>query len=108
MPYPIENLFRKPVEFVPATASIGACAALWTHSELFMVTPAIGGLASIGLLLHAAWRGRQGMEVVRFQRNLKRLPLYVMTADDIPASARELFLGMGFRWDQRQIGRAHV
>lgn len=105
MPYPIENLFRKPVEFVPATASIGACAALWTHSELFMVTPAIGGLASIGLLLHAAWRGRQGMEVVRFQRNLKRLPLYVMTADDIPASARELFLGMGFRWDQRHTQR---
>ncbi len=105
MSYPIENLFRKPVELIPATASITSCAALWMHSDLFMVTPAIGGLASIGLILHATWRGRQGMRVVKFQRNLKRLPLYVMTSDEIPWSAKELFLGMGFRWDQRHTQR---
>lgn len=107
MSYPIENLFRKPVELIPATTSITTCAALWMHSDLFMVTPAINGLASIGLILHAAWRGRQGMQIVRFQKNLKRLPLYVMTSDEIPWSAKELFLGMGFRWDQRHTQRLY-
>ena len=105
MAYPIENLFRKPVEFIPAAASISACSALWLHPDVFMVTPAISGLASVGLALHAAWRGRQAMNIVKFQRNLKRLPLYVMTADEIPVSAREVFLGMGFRWDQRHTQR---
>lgn len=98
MAYPVENQFRKPVELFSSLAALAATGVLWSHPDLFLVTPATGAVTTVGLLTLAIVRGRQAMRLIRFQRNLRRLPGYVIPAADIPCSAKEVFLGRGFRW----------
>ena len=50
-------------------------------------------------------RFRQAQVVLRYRRQLRRLPRYVMTSREIPVSHQRLFLGRGFRWDQRHTHR---
>jgi conjugative coupling factor TraD (TOL family) len=105
MKYPIENLFRPPVEYIPALTSLIAAIGLVTvHSLFFMPKPLIIG-GALSLVVHSAWRFRQALRVSRFQRNLKRLPTYVIKTTEIPVSKSRLFLGMGFKWDQRHTQR---
>jgi len=42
---------------------------------------------------------------MRYQRNMRRLPIYRLRADKIPLSRHKLFLGKGFRWTQRHTQR---
>ncbi|EEU8500043.1 conjugative coupling factor TraD, PFGI-1 class, partial [Salmonella enterica] len=37
-------------------------------------------------------------QIVRYHRNLLRLPRYALTSRKIPVSSQRLFLGKGFRW----------
>lgn len=105
MGYPVENLFRRPWEFASAATSFSAATALWLFPAAFMVTPGVAVLASGGLAVHGAWRAHEGMTLLKFRRNLRQLPMYVLKASEIPVSDKELFLGMGFRWDQRHTQR---
>ena len=50
-------------------------------------------------------RGRQAWRVLRYQRNMRRLPVYQMRSRQIPLSRRKLFLGRGFRWTQQHTQR---
>jgi hypothetical protein len=50
-------------------------------------------------------RSRQAGGVLRYQRNLRRLPTYRVKASQIPLSRRKLFLGRGFRWTQKHTQR---
>jgi len=45
------------------------------------------------------------MKIIRYRRNLRRLPRYVMSTKQIPVSHRRLFLGRGFRWTQKHTQR---
>lgn len=56
--------------------------------------------AALGLL--RAW---QGLDVLRYRRRLRSLPRYRLDARRIPTSRHKLFLGRGFRWDQRHSQR---
>src|SRR5688572_28325192 len=96
--YPIEALLRPPVELVSTVvagaAAWLACIAPWA----WMTTPAVARGAAAGLLVHALVRLRQGLRVLRFQHNLRRLPDYRLRPSQIPVNATRLFLGRGFRW----------
>ncbi len=105
MGYPIENLFRPAVEYTPAFVSLSGAILLVSAHEWFFLPKEVVGIAALGLVGHAAWRARQGFKVSRFQRNLIRLPKYVIQTSDIPVSKSRLFLGMGFKWDQRHTQR---
>lgn len=108
MAHPYENLFRRPYEAVSSIAALASVGALWTFQGLFLVTPATGGILSAGLLSLAAIRARQARRLVRFQRNLRRLPTYSLAADEIPCSSTELFLGKGFYWTQEHTQRLYI
>lgn len=108
MAHPYENLFRRPYEAVSSIAALASVGALWTFQGLFLVTPATGGMLSAGLLSLAAIRARQARRLVRFQRNLRRLPTYSLAADEIPCSSTELFLGKGFYWTQEHTQRLYI
>jgi conjugal transfer pilus assembly protein TraD len=99
MSYPINNLFRPPVELVSAVTSLGAAVMLTTTASTLGVSPSItiGGCSV--LLAMATARTHQALRVLRFQRNLRVLPTYRVTSDDIPWSEEEMFLGMGFWWE---------
>jgi conjugal transfer pilus assembly protein TraD len=105
MPYPVENLFRKPYELIPATASLVAAPTAFAFRELLQLSPAAAFAFALGCLAHSGWRINQAKKIIQFQRNLRRLPQYTLTADEIPWSDKELFLGLGFRWDQRHTQR---
>lgn len=105
MDYPFENLFRRPYEAVSATAALVAIGIMWSFQGLLLITPLTGGVLTIGLMLLAIVRARQANYLIRFQRNLRRLPVYELTADEIPVSSRELFMGKGFRWTQQHAQR---
>ncbi|MDX1656578.1 MAG: type IV conjugative transfer system coupling protein TraD, partial [Candidatus Competibacteraceae bacterium] len=61
--------------------------------------------AALGLAGVAGVRARQGLRVVRYQRNLRRLPDFRMAPERIPVSNQRLYLGRGFRWGQQHTQR---
>ncbi len=105
MAYPVENLLRPPVEYVAAGTSLLAAMIVATAPEWFLMPDTISQAATIAFIAHAVWRIRQARQVTRYQKNLRRLPKYTLASKDIPWSERKLFLGMGFRWDQRHTQR---
>lgn len=96
--YALEALLRPPVEFYSTvTAGCGALICL-TQAPLLMLTPWQARLMACALMMLALRRGWQGWHIVRYHRNLLRLPRYALTCRKIPVSRQRLFLGKGFRW----------
>lgn len=108
MKYPIDNYFRKPVEFVSSAVSFTTATALPFYASQFGVSPWITGLTALSLLSMGGWRMRQGVAVMRFQMNLRWLPKYELLSEDIPWSKTEMFLGMGFWWGQQHTQRLYL
>ena len=108
MAYPIDNLFRKPVEFIAAAASLTVAAVIGAGSPWIGFSKWATWCMVLFLVLHAVWRARSGWEIVKFQVNLRWLPKYELASDAIPLSRSELFLGMGFWWDQRHTQRLYL
>ena len=103
--HPIEALLRPPVElwstlvaFATAAIAIGAPWAL-------MMPPGVAYAAGFALTILGLVRGRQAWRVLRYQRNMRRLPTYTVRSSKIPLSRRKLFLGRGFRWTQKHTQR---
>ncbi len=101
-----DNRLRPVIEFIPATVLVGLAVVLLHDPVLFF--PLLPGLAEVtaagfgALGLLRAW---QGFRLVRYRRQLRRLPRYVLPAKRIPLSRHKLFLGRGFPWDQRHSQR---
>ena len=104
--YQIEAFLRPPAEFY--SVGIAACAAFVCVAApgLLMMPPPVAYGAAVALVaLVAVPRAVQGWRVVRYQRNLKRLPRYALRSDRVPVSKHRLFLGRGFRWEQQHTQR---
>lgn len=103
--YPIEALLRSPVELWSAVCAF-ACALLAGLAPwAIMMTPSVG-YATAGLLtLLGLIRTRGALFVLRYQRNMRKLPRYEIAAQDIPVSRQRLFLGKGFLWQQKHTQR---
>lgn len=101
----IEALLRPAVEFnsavVAAVAAYICMAAPWAVA----LAPSVSYVMACGFAMFAVIRARQGMKVLRYRRNLRRLPRYVMSSRQMPVSRRRLFLGRGFRWTQKHTQR---
>ncbi|WP_127476738.1 type IV conjugative transfer system coupling protein TraD [Sulfurivermis fontis] len=101
-----DNRLRPAVEFLPATVLTGLAGTLVTQPD--NIAPLMPGVATAtaGLFAAAAaWRTVQGARVLAYRSRLRRLPRYVLRGDQIPWSSTRLFLGRGFRWDQRHSQR---
>ncbi|MFQ6591071.1 MULTISPECIES: type IV conjugative transfer system coupling protein TraD [Pseudomonas] len=101
----IETLLRPAVElFTVTVCAIGAFLSLFAPWSLAL-TPLFGIAASAFFLLFGWIRLRQALFVLRYRRNIRRLPRYVMTSKNVPVSNRRLFIGIGFKWEQRHTQR---
>jgi len=105
MTYPLEALLRPAYELRAAAVSGVGAAAVLTSPATFMLTPDLAWSFAALFLFHATWRLCQGLHIVRYRRNLRRLRSYVLTSEEFPWSPERLFLGRGFRWDQRHTQR---
>ncbi|MBT3093526.1 MAG: type IV conjugative transfer system coupling protein TraD [Candidatus Thiodiazotropha sp. (ex Lucina pensylvanica)] len=101
-----DNRLRPVVEFVPAAFFTTGAAMLYTAPvTYFPIVPALAQVTALVFAGLGGWRLWQGWRVCRYQGYLRRLPRYVLNADEVPVSDHKLFLGRGFRWDQRHTQR---
>lgn len=105
--YLLEGLLRPPVEFYPAAAH-AACAYVCSVAPWSLALhPAIGYGLAAGFGGISYLRFRQGWRIVRYHRNLKRLPHYALTSRQIPVNKKFLFLGRGFEWQPEHTQRLY-
>ena len=101
-----DNRLRPVVEFLPAAVFlIGSSYLALMPERFFPMLPCISTITAIVFLGLGCWRLWQAIGVCRYQRYLRRLPRYQLDADYIPLSHHKLFLGRGFKWDQRHTQR---
>lgn len=108
MPYPIDNPFRPPVEFISTGVSLASSAVLAVLGHRLGADLGVTVIGSSALAILALWRARQGVAILRFHRHLRWLPRYQVHSDQIPCSAKEIFLGMGFWWTQKHTQRLYL
>ncbi|EHI5302073.1 conjugative coupling factor TraD, PFGI-1 class, partial [Salmonella enterica] len=84
--YVMEALLRPAVELNTAVAA--GCAAFICVSAPWAVAlaPSVSYMTAGAFAALAAVRTRQGLKILRYRRNLKRLPRYVMTSRQVPVS----------------------
>jgi conjugative coupling factor TraD (TOL family) len=103
----IENLLRAPHEFRSTLALLAAGGWIVAQPTLFAMTPAIAAGVTILASAYAAQRAWSGWQLLRYQRGMRRMPKYELSAEDIPWSKTGLFLGRGFEWDARHTQRLY-
>jgi conjugative coupling factor TraD (TOL family) len=103
----LEALLRPPIELWSMLSAGSAAFTTLFAPHYLMLTDSLSYPVSFGLGMLAFIRGSQAFRVIRYQRNMKRLPLYQMRPDNIPVSQSRLFLGRGFRWYQEHSQRLY-
>ena len=103
--YVSEALLRPAVELNTAVVSGMAAYVCVQAPWAVALAPSVSYVTAAGFAALAVTRTHQGMKIIRYRRNLRRLPRYVMSTKQIPVSHRRLFLGQGFRWTQKHTQR---
>ena len=105
--YVVETLLRPAVEFNSALVSLCAASICEFSPWAVALNPTIGHGAAACFMVFGYRRFKQGYRIIRFRRNILRLPDYALTSAQIPVSQRNLFLGKGFAWEQKHTQRLH-
>lgn len=96
-----ENVYRYPYEFVGvaaySAAAFAAASLPMPGMAQLIAIPAFAGLASL--------RAKGGLRIRKYRKNIRNLPYYALTPDQIPVSDKALFIGKGFRWTQTHTQR---
>lgn len=103
--YPVEALLRPPVELWSAVAALAGGGIMVVAPSAFLMPPDVAYATALLLFALAAKRGSEGIRVLRYRRNIRRLPKYSLSAGKVPVSRYKLFLGQGFRWTQMHTQR---
>ncbi len=103
----IESLLRPAVELNTVAVAVSAAFVSATAPWSLALTPSVGYGVACGFGVLAWVRWNEASVVLRYRRNMRRLPRFEMTSSQIPTSRNALYLGMGFRWDQRHTQRLH-
>lgn len=103
--YAIDSLLRPAVElYTVAVCAAGAFLCVFAPWA-FALTPLFGAVSAAGFMVLGIIRFKQACRVLRYRRNIRRLPHYTMTSKEVPVSNERLFIGLGFRWQQRHTQR---
>ncbi|MAM55825.1 MAG: conjugative coupling factor TraD, PFGI-1 class [Salinicola sp.] len=105
--HPLESLLRPAVELYTFWVCLGCAAlSLWAPWSLALA-PSVGLITAAGFLAFGLWRLRQAWTVLRYRRNMRRLPRFALSSRQVPVSKRHLWLGKGFQWQARHTQRVH-
>ncbi|WP_432399765.1 type IV conjugative transfer system coupling protein TraD [Pantoea allii] len=103
--YVMESLLRPAVEMYSATVAGSATFICLTAPWSVALAPSVSWITAAGFGVLALKRTSQGLKILRYRRNIRRLSRYALTSDQIPVSRRHLFLGKGFQWSPRHTQR---
>ncbi|MFB4355975.1 type IV conjugative transfer system coupling protein TraD [Pantoea sp. BS_4] len=103
--YVMESLLRPAVELYSATVAGSATFICLTAPWSVALAPSVSWVTAAGFGVLALKRTSQGLKILRYRRNIRRLSRYALTSDQIPVSRRLLFLGKGFQWSPRHTQR---
>lgn len=101
----IETLLRPAVELYSASAAAAAGYICVTAPWALVLAPSVSYTMAAGFAVFAGIRAKQGLKILRYRRNIRRLPRYVMNSEQVPVSHQRLFIGRGFRWQQKHTQR---
>lgn len=104
-PHAVEVLLRPAVELYTVAVCAGAALVCMVAPWSLALSPLLGFGSALAFLAFGGIRLRDAMAILRYRRNIRRLPRYVMTSRQVPVSRQRLFIGRGFRWDQRHTHR---
>ncbi|UXS01866.1 type IV conjugative transfer system coupling protein TraD [Agrobacterium tumefaciens] len=104
-PHAVEVLLRPAVELYTVAVCAGAALVCMVAPWSLALSPLLGSGSALAFLVFGGIRLREAMAILRYRRNIRRLPRYVMTSRQVPVSRQRLFIGRGFRWDQRHTHR---
>ena len=104
-PHAVEVLLRPAVELYTVAVCTGAAILCLVAPWSLALNPLLGLGSALAFLTFGAIRLRDAWAILRYRRNIRRLPRYVMTSRDVPVSQQRLFVGRGFRWEQRHTHR---
>ncbi|MCB2068626.1 MAG: type IV conjugative transfer system coupling protein TraD, partial [Ottowia sp.] len=102
---PVEVLLRPAVELYTAAVCAGAAFLSVVAPWSLALNPVLGIGSALAFTLFGSIRLHQALVILRYRRNIRRLPRYVMTSRDVPVSQQRLFIGRGFQWEQRHTHR---
>ncbi|MCI4239520.1 type IV conjugative transfer system coupling protein TraD [Dickeya dianthicola] len=102
---PVEVLLRPAVELYTVAVCAGAVLLCLTAPWSLALSPDIGIGSALAFGAFGALRWRDAQVILKYRRNIRRLPRYVMTSRDVPVSGQRLFIGRGFLWEQKHTHR---
>ncbi|MCL6357946.1 type IV conjugative transfer system coupling protein TraD [Pectobacterium parmentieri] len=102
---PVEVLLRPPVELYTVAVCAGAALLCVAAPWSLALSPEIGIGSALAFGFFGVLRWRDAQVILRYRRNIRRLPRYVMTSRNVPVSQQRLFIGKGFRWEQKHTHR---
>ncbi|MGO3130323.1 MAG: type IV conjugative transfer system coupling protein TraD [Alcaligenes sp.] len=102
---PVEVLLRPAVELYTVAVCAGAAILCVVAPWAFALNPSLGIGSALAFSVFGAIRFRQAQAILRYRRNIRRLPRYVMTSREVPVSQQRLFIGKGFLWEQKHTHR---
>ncbi len=103
--YPLEALLRPPIELWSSLCAFGMAIIAVLAPWSLMMTPTVGYGTAALLIIFGVFRSLDAMYILRYQRNIRKMPEYELTAKQIPVSQYRLFLGKGFLWQQQHTQR---
>ncbi len=103
--YPLEALLRPPIELWSCLCAFGTAIIAALAPWSLMMTPKVGYATAVLLFVFGLIRSREALYILRYQRNMRKMPEYILSAKEVPVSRYRLFLGKGFLWQQQHTQR---
>ncbi|MBT2298203.1 type IV conjugative transfer system coupling protein TraD [Pseudomonas fluorescens] len=101
----MESKLRPAVELYTVAICIAAAMLCVYSPWAVALSPEIGRITALAYTVFGLVRFRQAWDVLRYRRNIRRLPRYELTSRQIPVSHKRLFMGRGFRWTRLHTQR---
>lgn len=95
-PHAVEVLLRPAVELYTVAVCAGTALLCAMAPWAMALSPRLGAGSAMAFLAFGAIRLRDALAILRYRRNIRRLPRYVMTSRAVPVSSQRLFIGRGF------------
>lgn len=101
----LDTLLRPAVELYTVQVCLAMAFLCVFAPWAVALTPLFGLVTAVAFIGFGIYRLRQALRVLRYRRNIRRLSFYSMTSKEIPVSNERLFVGKGFRWEQKHTQR---